>query len=266
MPSSRPSLAELRAVAQPPQLLDRRSDEHWAGRLYMRAISIRVTHAILPARVTPDQVTLAMMAVGLAGAAALAWPSYAGAVLAVVLVQVYLLLDCVDGELARWRRSTSAVGVFLDRLGHYVVEASLAIGLGVRVSSMQPGGPNPDGWVVLGLVAALLLVLARLEGDLVAVARTHAQLEPDDETEHAPHSTVLRAARRVVRTLRFHRLLGAIELSLAALVAVTVDAVAGGPIVAGLLAIELLLVVTVITGAVVVVGHAATIVTSDRLR
>jgi phosphatidylglycerophosphate synthase len=266
MPSSRPPLGELRAVAQPPELLDRRSDEHWAGRLYMRAISIRVTHVILPLRVTPDQLTLLMMAVGLAAAAALAWPTVAGAVLAALLVQLYLLLDCVDGELARWRRSTSAVGVFLDRLGHYVVEASLVIGLGVRVSWIQPGGPNPDGWVVLGLVAALLLVLARLEGDLVAVARTSARLEPDDDAEHAPRSPVLRTARRVMRTLRFHRLLGAIELSLAVLVAVAIDAVVGGPIVAGLQAIELLLIVTVAAGAVVVVGHAATIVTSDRLR
>ena len=45
---SRPSVAELRPVVHPPGVKDRRSGEHWAGRLYMRELSLRVDR--LPGR------------------------------------------------------------------------------------------------------------------------------------------------------------------------------------------------------------------------
>ena len=34
-----PSLDEVREAGQPPQVLARLNDEHWAGRLYMRKVS-----------------------------------------------------------------------------------------------------------------------------------------------------------------------------------------------------------------------------------
>ena len=47
-------LEELRAVAQPETVVGRVSGEHWAGRLYMRQISIHLTRALVNTRVTPD--------------------------------------------------------------------------------------------------------------------------------------------------------------------------------------------------------------------
>ena len=38
----KPSVAELRPVVHPAGVKDRRSGEHWAGRLYMREVSLRV--------------------------------------------------------------------------------------------------------------------------------------------------------------------------------------------------------------------------------
>ena len=34
-----PTIAELRAVTQPPSIFARDSGEHWAGRLYIRRVS-----------------------------------------------------------------------------------------------------------------------------------------------------------------------------------------------------------------------------------
>jgi hypothetical protein len=42
-----------------------------------------------------------------------------------VLIQVYLLLDCCDGELARLTGRTSATGVYLDGIGHYLGEMAV---------------------------------------------------------------------------------------------------------------------------------------------
>ena len=126
----KPSLAELRPVVHPGGLKDRRSGEHWAGRIYMREISLRCTRLLVNTRITPNQYTGLMIVAGVAAGAALLIPGLAGAVAGALLIQVYLLLDCVDGELARWRQQTSITGVYLDRVGHYLSEAALLVGFG----------------------------------------------------------------------------------------------------------------------------------------
>ena len=108
-------LEVLREVVHPPGKLESRA-EHWAGRLYMRKVSLRVTRALIGTSVTANQLTVVMIAAGVLSGAALLIPGLTGALLAVVLMQGYLLLDCVDGEVARWRGQSSALGVYLDRL------------------------------------------------------------------------------------------------------------------------------------------------------
>jgi phosphatidylglycerophosphate synthase len=259
MRTSRPSLAELRAVAQPATVVGRRSAEHWAGRLYMRRVSAHVTRLLVPVPVTPNQLTVLMIVVGVLAAAVLAWPGLTTALTALVLVQVYLLLDCVDGELARWREVTGAAGVYLDRLGHHVVESAIVIGLGLRAA----GGPGADAswWATGGAVAAVLVVLGKLESDLVAVARAGAGLPVAAERDPTSAVAPVARLRRLFAVLPLHRLVGAVELSLLLVVAAVVDASTGS-----LVGSRTLLVATAAVGAVVAIGHPITILTSQRLR
>src|SRR4051794_16017755 len=177
---SRPSVAELRPVAQPPGLLDRESGEHWAGRLYMRRLSPYVTTMFASTSVRPDTLTGLMILVGLVGAAVLVIPGLAAAIGAALLIQVYLLLDCSDGELARWRGTTSPRGVYLDRVGHYLVEAAFLVALGARA------GEGADGWLALGLAAALGAILVKAETDLVDVARARYGAAPSSRPDPGP--------------------------------------------------------------------------------
>jgi phosphatidylglycerophosphate synthase len=82
-----------------------------------------------------------MSVVGLAAAALLSLNGLAPALGAVLLIQLQLLLDCSDGELARVRGQSSPAGIYLDRIGHYLTEAALPIGLGIRADG---------GWHSLG--------------------------------------------------------------------------------------------------------------------
>ena len=114
--SSTPSIAELKAATQPASIFARNSGEHWAGRLYVRRLSPYVTRALLPTRVSPNAVTWGMLVVGLAAAAVLTLPGLGpGARRRSLLIQLQILLDCSDGELARWRRQFSPAGIYLDR-------------------------------------------------------------------------------------------------------------------------------------------------------
>jgi phosphatidylglycerophosphate synthase len=250
-----PTVAELRAATQPASIFERNSGEHWAGRLYMRRLSPYVTRLLLRTPISANGVTWLMIAAGLAAAGVLALPGLLPAIGAVLLIQLQLLLDCCDGEVARWRDQRSPAGVYLDRIGHWLTEAALPIALGVRADG--------DEYVVLGLVVAVLVLLVQGESALVTVARAESGRPPAEDTEAvaAPRPSGLRRARRALRRLPFYRAFVAVEFTLLALVAAVVDAVAGD-----LAGSRTLVVALVVVAAVTAAGHLVAILASDRLR
>ncbi|MQA87157.1 MAG: CDP-alcohol phosphatidyltransferase family protein [Streptosporangiales bacterium] len=254
---SGPSVAELRSVCQPQRMLERHSGEHWAGRLYMRRVSVYATWLLVRAGLTPNQVTWAMIVCGVAAGAVLAVGGLAAAAAAAVLVQVYLLLDCSDGEVARWTGRTSIVGVYLDRVGHYFAEAALLVGLGVRAQGSLAAG----GWVLIGLAAALGAVLIKVETDLVDVARARSGLPAAEDAASELPGRRLGSLRQVAAATRLHRVVQAVELSMLALLAAAYDAVAGG-----LTATRVLTVAAACVAGVQLVLHLVSILASRRLR
>lgn len=206
---------------------DRRSGEHWAGRLYMREISLRVDRHLVNTRVTPNQLTYLMTVFGVLAAPALLVPGIAGAVLGVLMVQLYLLLDCVDGEIARWKKQYSLSGVYLDRVAAYLCDAAVLAGLGLRAADLWGSGRIDWLWAFLGTLAALGAVLIKAETDLVGVARHQGGLPPVEEAASVPRSSGLALARKAAAALKFHRLVLGVEASLLVLVAAIADQVHG---------------------------------------
>ncbi|MDQ3342488.1 MAG: CDP-alcohol phosphatidyltransferase family protein [Actinomycetota bacterium] len=252
----RPSLTELRAVAQPPSLTGRTSAEHWAGKLYMRRLSLHATRFLVGTPVSANTLTGLMILVGLAAAAVATVPTLWAALLTVIGIQAYLLLDCSDGEVARWRGTTGPVGVYLDRLGHYVVEAALIAAIGLRADA-----GHPAGWTLLGLLGSVFVLLNKAETDLVGMARASAGLPLVTDAAAVPRAAGVRRARSVASRLRFHRAIGAVELSLLLGVAAASDALAGS-----LQATRLLVAIVVPLAGVVAVGHLLSVLSSNRLR
>jgi len=250
-----PSVAELRAVVHPPGLLDRRSGEHWAGRLYMRRLSPHLTRVFLRLGWSPNQVTWLMTVCGALAGPALLVPGVLGAVLGALAIQLYLLFDCSDGELARWTGRTSLAGVYLDRVGAYLADASLLVGVGFRA-----GQVHPDGWAVLGLSAALGAILVKAETDLVDVARARSGRSAVTEAASEPRSSGVRRLRAAASALKLHRIIVAVEASLLVVVAAVVDAVLGD-----LTATRVLVVAFAVVAASQVVAHLASIMLSKRL-
>ena len=135
-----PTIAQLREITQPPSVRTRAGAEHWVAHAYLRDISPFLTRLLLRAGFTANGVTWLMILSAALAVVATGWPTLAGAILAVVFVQLQMLLDCSDGEVARWRATSSPLGVYLDRVGHYVAECGIAVALGVRASPGSPRG------------------------------------------------------------------------------------------------------------------------------
>jgi phosphatidylglycerophosphate synthase len=104
---------------------------------------------------TPNWVTAASFLIGGVAAACFALGSRAGLIAGAVLLQVGFTVDCVDGQLARYTRTFSKLGAWLDsvfdRSKEYVVYAGLAIG--------ASRGFGEDVWALA--VAALALQTLR---------------------------------------------------------------------------------------------------------
>jgi phosphatidylglycerophosphate synthase len=262
---SAPSLAEVRSGGQPPGLKDRRNEEHWAGRIYMRRISPYFTWLFVRIGFSPNQLTYMMIVCGVLGGAAVAVTAQgtAGLVWAIVgalLIQAYLLLDCSDGEVARFRKRTSVTGVYLDRIGHYMSEVALLAGLGVRAQGAWENG----GYVELGLLAALGAALIKAETDNVVVARAKSGLTADPATGDRalrPESTGLALAREAVSMLKLHRIIGAVELSLLIVAAAVIDQLTHSLDATRVLAVAVAVVAVLQTGL-----HFVSIVASRRLK
>jgi phosphatidylglycerophosphate synthase len=279
--SSGPTIEELRTVTQPEHVRTRAAAEHWVAHAYLRQISPYLTRPLLAAGLSANAVTWLMIAAAAASAVATTWVGLVGALLAALLVQLQMLLDCSDGEVARWRGTSSPVGVYLDRVGHYVAECGIALALGIRVANSGGFGAGPDvvaadpgRWAALlatladpalflGAVLALLVALNKVENDLVHVSRGQAGMAAmkDAEQVRVPSAGLVRNLRRVARVLPFHRVFHSVELSLLVLAAAVIDAVADST-----LATRGLLLALVVAVAVTVVGHLVAVLSSARLR
>ena len=260
---SRPTVAEIREVCQPPAVRGRRNSEHWVADVYLRDISPYLTRLLLRTPISANGVTWLMIATGVGAAAALLIPGLPGGVLAALLGQMQMLWDCSDGEVARWRQTSSPKGVFLDRVGHYTTEGLIPIALGLRAAGFPGEGWLDTPWPLIGALLSVLILYNKALNDMVHVSRAYNNLPRLEEKADvaAPRSSGLRRVRSLVRFFPFNRAYHSVELTLLALVASVIDAALGD-----LSATRVLVAFLALFGVVTVVGHLMAILSSSRLR
>lgn len=257
------SIAQLRAVAQPPEVRQRANAEHWTASLYLRDLSPYLTWMLLKTPISANGVTVLMILVGWSTAAALLIPGIWGPILAVILGQLQMLVDCCDGEVARWRKQSSPAGIFLDKVGHYTTEAFIPLALGLRASGFDFSAQNAYLWTTLGALLALIIVLNKALNDMVHVARANAGLPKlsDTKGEKAPSGSLLRKLRRAARFLPFHRLYHSVELTFIALGAAIIGLFVGQQV-----ASQWLVMILLPLSILAVIGHFIAIMASSRVR
>jgi phosphatidylglycerophosphate synthase len=104
------------------------------NRLVARPLAAVLLLPLAKSRFTPNQVTFASLAVYLAAAALLVGlPGHAGLLVAVAVLELSYVLDCVDGQLARLRGTSSPVGAHLDFLMDELKAFLLVAATGARL-------------------------------------------------------------------------------------------------------------------------------------
>ncbi len=121
-----------RAVAATRFARASKAEDGFVATFLSRPLSRLLTPTVLRLGLTPNQVTVASVVVGLGAAALFALGRPAALVVGAVLLQLSLVLDCVDGDVARYTRRFSPLGAWLDastdRLKEFACYAGLAWG------------------------------------------------------------------------------------------------------------------------------------------
>ena len=258
------SLAQLREVTQPPEVRTRANAEHWVAHLYLRDLSPYVTWVLLKTPISANGVTGLMILTGWATAAALLIPGIWGPVLALILGQLQMLIDCCDGEVARWRKTKSPAGHFLDAVGHYTTEALIPLALGLRAAGFADNSRPIDWmWVALGAFLAIVIILNKVLNDLVRVARAMSDLPKlaDAKGANAPRPGMVAKLRRLARFVPFHRIYHSVELTIIAFVAAVIGLALGE-----LQISQVLVAVLLPLSVLAIIGHFVAIMTSSRVR
>lgn len=110
----------------------------------LRRLSKILTFLAVKVKATPNQVTLASFAIGLFAAYLFSLANFWELILGAILLQVSLVVDCVDGELARYTRKFSGLGAWLDAITDRVKEYAVFLGLAYGAIVVQ--GQNL--WVI----------------------------------------------------------------------------------------------------------------------
>jgi phosphatidylglycerophosphate synthase len=136
----------------------RATSDSYLAALLDRRLSRPLTRWLIRTSLAPSHVTLVGVAMGLLGAAGLATVSYWGRLGGVVLLVASLVLDCVDGDMARARLAQSGAGAQLDVIGDYLV--NLAVFAGLATGLLREGLPASGAWAALALVTGVGAAMA----------------------------------------------------------------------------------------------------------
>jgi phosphatidylglycerophosphate synthase len=139
-----------------------------------------------------------------------------GIAFAIFLSQLQMLIDCCDGEVARWRNTKSPMGIFLDKLGHYLAEGLLPLCLGLRLAGWPTEPITSSIYPYFGALLAILVIINKGLNDAVHVARAFSGLNKiqDAKGVNLPVKGLLRSIRKAFNYLPAQRMFHSVEFTI----------------------------------------------------
>jgi phosphatidylglycerophosphate synthase len=133
--------------------------ENFFEGVYSR-ISSKVSPFFIKTSITPNQMTIISAFFGVSGSILLISDSYFNLIIASIFIQIYTILDLVDGDIARSKKMQSFFGmwldIFFDKLIDFLIILFLTLGVYFQTY-------NPEfliyGIVLMGLIFFIQFVM-----------------------------------------------------------------------------------------------------------
>jgi len=118
-----------------------RNVTNFFARTIDRPMSRAISRVLAPWPITPNQITIFSIGLGIVGALCLLRPTYSFGLLGSFLFLLSTIVDGCDGEIARLKFQESARGAQLDVIGDNVVHAFLFPCVALHAYFADPNGP-----------------------------------------------------------------------------------------------------------------------------
>src|SRR5271168_651621 len=148
MSQLRPTLAELRGCVQKER---HREIGNWLARKVARPTAVYGCWLAIRLGLSAHQVTLIALSCWLFASGAIGTGNRVLFVIGVSLAQLGFWLDHVDGQVARWRGTSSLDGVYLDYLMHHAANLALGFALGYGLAARS----GDTRWTIAGFAIAV---------------------------------------------------------------------------------------------------------------
>ena len=99
-------------------------------------ISIYVTKLLLYTPIRADQVTIGMILLAIIGSVLMAFGDFGYMLIGILIIHFTVVLDNVNGEVARYRKEGSMMGTFLEQYYHELSVPLIFFSLGFGVFMM----------------------------------------------------------------------------------------------------------------------------------
>ena len=127
-----PSINELRVVCQS----GIKGKDVWSWFQIQRRFSIYFTKLFVTFGVSANQVTFINLLTVIFALTLIVFKQF---IFGFLLLQLYFVLDCSDGEVARYFKAAGPKGLFIDRLVHIVTEPLLFLSLAFSINQLWLG-------------------------------------------------------------------------------------------------------------------------------
>ncbi len=120
-------IKSLRIICQS----SRRKVDGWYVRSIGRRFSIYITWLLLHIPISANGATLLSLIIGVIASSVFIVGTKQAFLIGSILLQFWYTMDVVDGEIARYKKQTSATGLFFDWMTHYILHPFIFLCIGI---------------------------------------------------------------------------------------------------------------------------------------
>ncbi len=132
-----------------------KSEDTIFKQILYRKVSTRLTLLLIDSNIKPNQLSFLGLIIGFTTAVFFSFGNYVNSLLAVLFYNVYMVIDCMDGELARARNISTKFGQVLDNFSDRFVESFVFAGISVGAYLTK----NDPVFLIYGIFSVLHYLL-----------------------------------------------------------------------------------------------------------
>lgn len=134
---------------------------------FARKIAFLIAPIFLKTKISANQISILAIIIGIIAATLIMLGDFWMLLLGAILMQLWLILDKVDGVIARYRKMVTPFGKFLEELDGAVIAALFFSSIGVAASkfpgflSFFPKFP-PNLFIIIGILTSFFIIFRHL--------------------------------------------------------------------------------------------------------